>query len=260
MLSNSSPMIQVIKPPVVQDRPRPLPGPASPKIKRPSLGGSVKTRTNQLQSPSPQLPTATYSPVTTASSGTYSGSVSGVENIPQSGNFRIPPDGDRTMSGVVRTHQRQSFGAMDSKPPDFNRTTIQASVGPYGLISPTSQNYTAARIGQPHPYVSQHNFAPFSLPPSEFAATTIATTIAPSRESDPPYSESRMDFNMSQQQQSGAEMMLLDQMSAPSTMPVFGGEGGYNRSPFAMPEDFIAYLLMDGQTAGSQMGQQNYQA
>lgn len=69
-----------------------------------------------------------------------------------------------------------------------------------------------------------------------------------------------MDFNMSQQQQSGAEMMLLDQMSAPSTMPVFGGEGGYNRSPFAMPEDFIAYLLMDGQTAGSQMGQQNYQA
>lgn len=57
-------------------------------------------------------------------------------------------------------------------------------------------------------------------------------------------------------------MMLLDQMTAPSAMPVFGGEG-YNRSPFAIPEDFVAYLFSNQQLESSpspmgQMGQQNF--
>ena len=51
-------------------------------------------------------------------------------------------------------------------------------------------------------------------------------------------------------------MMLLDQMNAPNTMPVFGGEG-YNRSPFAIPEDFVAYLFSGQQidNSSSPMGQ-----
>jgi hypothetical protein len=57
-------------------------------------------------------------------------------------------------------------------------------------------------------------------------------------------------------------MMLLDQMTAPNTMPVFGGEG-YNRSPFAIPEDFVAYLFSNQQLENSaspmgQMGQPGY--
>jgi hypothetical protein len=56
-------------------------------------------------------------------------------------------------------------------------------------------------------------------------------------------------------------MMLLDQISAPNTMPVFGGEG-YNRSPFAIPEDFVAFLFsgqqVDGSSPISQMGQPGY--
>jgi hypothetical protein len=51
-------------------------------------------------------------------------------------------------------------------------------------------------------------------------------------------------------QQSGPDMMLLDQMTAPNTMPVFGGEG-YNRSPFAIPDDFVAYLFSGQQLDGS---------
>jgi hypothetical protein len=62
-------------------------------------------------------------------------------------------------------------------------------------------------------------------------------------------------------QQSGPDMMLLDQMTAPNTMPVFGGEG-YNRSPFAIPEDFVAYLFsgqqIDVSSPIGQMGQQGY--
>jgi hypothetical protein len=56
-------------------------------------------------------------------------------------------------------------------------------------------------------------------------------------------------------------MMLLDQMTVPNTMPVFGGEG-YNRSPFAIPEDFVAYLFSGQQLENSspigQMGQPGY--
>ena len=53
--------------------------------------------------------------------------------------------------------------------------------------------------------------------------------------------------------------MILDQISAPNTMPVFGGEG-YNRSPFAIPEDFVAYLFNNQQIeASSPMGPMNPQ-
>jgi len=64
-----------------------------------------------------------------------------------------------------------------------------------------------------------------------------------------------------QHQQSGPDMMLLDQMTAPNTMPVFGGEG-YNRSPFAIPEDFVAYLFSNQQleNAASPMGPMGPQA
>lgn len=64
-------------------------------------------------------------------------------------------------------------------------------------------------------------------------------------------------------QQSGPEMMMLDQMTAPNTMPVFGGEG-YSRSPFAIPEDFVAYLFSNQQLENSSpmshMGSQGYAA
>jgi len=50
-------------------------------------------------------------------------------------------------------------------------------------------------------------------------------------------------------------------MTAPNTMPVFGGEG-YNRSPFAIPEDFVAYLFsgqqIDTSSPMGPMGQQAY--
>jgi hypothetical protein len=49
-------------------------------------------------------------------------------------------------------------------------------------------------------------------------------------------------------------------MTASNTMPVFGDEG-YNRSPFAIPEDFVAYLFSGQQIDNSspiQIGQQGY--
>jgi hypothetical protein len=54
--------------------------------------------------------------------------------------------------------------------------------------------------------------------------------------------------------------MLLDQMTAPNTIPVFGDES-YNRSPFAIPDDFVAYLFSGQQIdnfSPMQIGQQGY--
>jgi hypothetical protein len=45
-------------------------------------------------------------------------------------------------------------------------------------------------------------------------------------------------------------MMLLDSMSMPATIPVFGCDGVMNKSPHVgMSEDFMAYLFNSG-TAG----------
>jgi hypothetical protein len=52
---------------------------------------------------------------------------------------------------------------------------------------------------------------------------------------------------------------FLDQMIQPGTMPVFGGEG-YSRSPFAIPDDFVAYLFSSEQQYGnSPLGQSGIQ-
>lgn len=113
------------------------------------------------------------------------------------------------------------------------------------------------------PYVSTQNFAPFTLPPSGFstAPTTTSRTVEDfhSRSPHPPvHSASMESYDSSHGQQSGPDYMMLDHMSAPAnTLPVFGGEG-YSRSPFAMANDFIAYLFHDPQIAQPSLGAQAY--
>lgn len=50
-------------------------------------------------------------------------------------------------------------------------------------------------------------------------------------------------------------MMMLDQISMPNTMPMFGSDNLLNKSPYVgMPEDFYAYLFNTaGQGEGSPM-------
>jgi hypothetical protein len=137
---------------------------------------------------------------------------------------------------------------------------LQTTVGPYGLLS--SASHTQSYQASPQSYVNQQNFAPFTLPPPTFPT---ATTSGPAtRDVEPTYPTSMSTDYPSESnhhQQSGPDMMLLDQMTASNSMPVFGGEG-YNRSPFAIPEDFVAYLFsgqqLDNSTPMGQIGQQGY--
>ena len=253
-------------------KPLSMHGSASPEVMRPNLAGG-KSRTGQLQQyQSPQeMNSNPYSPATNPSSGTYSATASsnGGENFSQANNYikRSNSDsinrGHDSSTGTPNNRpQRHSFGMSDAKPADFSRPPLQTTVGPYGLLSSASgpQNYHANQ-NSPQPFVNQQNFTPFTLPPPGFS--TSATAPSSTRSVEPTYSTSMSTDYPSESanhQQSGPDMMLLDQMTAPNTMPVFGGEG-YNRSPFAIPEDFVAYLFSGQQLDNSspmQIGQQGY--
>ena len=245
---------------------------SSPEVMRPSLSG-IKSRTSQLQYQPPQeMSPTSYSPVTNQSSSTYSGTgPHGTENYHQSTAFKRSNSDSMSRDHAPRNpmpsnraQRHASFGFSDSKPAEFSRSPLQTNVGPYGLMSsaPGSQSYPPPHAS-PQGFVSQQNFPPFSLPPSGFSASTSTPVV--SRETESAYPTSMpTDYpsDSMQQQQSGPDMMLLDQMTAPNTMPVFGGEG-YNRSPFAIPEDFVAYLFSNQQLENasspmSQMGHQGY--
>jgi hypothetical protein len=245
-------------------------GSSSPEVIRPSLAGG-KPRAGQLQYQSPQeMNPSSYSPATNPSSGTYSGAASsnGGENFAHS-SFIKRSNSDNvarrneTSTGPPnsRPQRHSSFGMSDAKPPEFARPPLQTNIGPYGLSSASgSQNYHANQ-NSPQPFVPQQNFPPFTLPPPGFS--TSATATSSTRATEPTYPTSMpTDYpnDPIHHQQSGPDMMLLDQMTAPNTMPVFGGEG-YNRSPFAIPEDFVAYLFSGQQIDNSSpmpMGQQGY--
>jgi hypothetical protein len=113
----------------------------------------------------------------------------------------------------------------------------------------------------PQTLVPQQNFMPFTLPPP--GLSTSVTAASSTRAAEPTYPTSMATDYPSESthhQQSRLDRTTLDQMTASNTMPVFGDEG-YNRSPFAIPEDFVAYLFSGQQIDNSspiQIGQQGY--
>lgn len=239
-------------------------GSASPEVVRPN----AKSRTSQLQYQSPQeINPISYSPVTNTSSGTYSGagSTNGTEAYGQAGGFkRSNSDHIRDSNSttpVSRPQRHASFGVHDAKAPDFARPSVQTSTGSYGVLNPGTHGHNYEN--SPQSYVAQQNFPSFTtLPPPTFPAITTAAPVT--RDMEPTFPTSMSTDYPSEgilHQQSGPDMMLLDQMAAPNTMPVFGGEG-YNRSPFAIPEDFVAYLFsgqhLDNASPLGQMGQSGY--
>lgn len=261
ILSQGSPVSQI-------PQPQSLQGSTSPEVTRPSLMGPT-IRTTQIQYQSPQdIRSTSYSPVTNPASGTYpgGGSTNGGDGYPSVNYKRSDSEmihrGQNTSSASSnsRGQRHPSFGTPDAKSVEFSRP-LQPNVGHYGMLPTASnnQNYRSNQAHSPQAYISQQNFPPFSLPPSGFA--NVAANTINSGETEPllqtPVS-AEYPNEISQAQQSGPDMMLLDQMAVSNTMPVFGGEGCYNRSPCAIPEDFVAYLFSTQQNDMGQMNSQPY--
>ncbi|KAL1840143.1 hypothetical protein VTJ49DRAFT_759 [Mycothermus thermophilus] len=227
LLSQTSPVTDT-RPPFAS------PGSASPEVNRPGTA-YTKGRSLSIQYHSPKdVMGSPYTPVSNTPPTTYANgaAANGVDYV------------HHDQGGFVHMAQR---GAHQS--PDLRRASIQSNVGPYGVLSPVSTQHGFP--GQPHntphsaggmAYVPPQNFPPFSLPPSDFAASSSAAATA--RNDQASYSASTGGEFTDQQAQSAGEMMLLDQMGMQQTMPVFGSDSILNKSPYvAIPEDFVAYLF-----------------
>ncbi|KAI0523686.1 fungal-specific transcription factor domain-containing protein [Xylaria bambusicola] len=120
----------------------------------------------------------------------------------------------------------------------------------YGVLSPVSTHSGSYHLQPIHtpqsaptmPFVAPNNFPAFSLPPSDFNA---ANGVGAGSTSTPQYAPAAStDYGEHSHPQTSTDMMLLDQMTAQATMPVFGPDGMINKSPYvSIPEDFVAYLF-----------------
>lgn len=161
-------------------------------------------------------------------------------------------------------HQESGFGGFNGtqhaqqSPAAAHRTTGQTSSGNYGVLSPIStqqSGYHTQPINTPQsstttPFVSQQNFPPFTLPPAEYANTSTSAMTNDNGHSYVPTTSG--DFHDQSRAESSGERMLLDQMAAQTTIPVFGSDGFQNKSPYiSIPEDFVAYLFNTTSAAGS---------
>ncbi|RYO80906.1 hypothetical protein DL764_009836 [Monosporascus ibericus] len=225
----------------------PAHGSASPEANRPASGYNTGRGTHfQYQSPK-DANGAPYSP--------------GTNTTPTAYHPAGPPGG---MGGYM--HHESSYAGLHTQhshhsPPGPQRPTIQTNGGPYGVLSPVStqhSGYHSQPINTPQsstttPYVHQTNFPPFSLPPSEFATTSAAGVSGESGQAYAPTTSG--EYNEHPQPHPSGEMMLLDQMTAQTTIPVFGSDGVLNKSPYiSIPEDFVAYLFNSGPDGSPTMG------
>jgi hypothetical protein len=240
-LNRKDSMISHISP--ITDRPKYVPqGSMSPEANRPG-SGYPQVRPAHIQYQSPKDPQRSpYTPIT---------------NTPPTGfPTTVHPNG---VDGFV--HQDASYGGMPGNrqphhsPHGSSRPTVQTNVGHYGVLSPvsTQHGYHSQHSNTPQsgPYVTQQNFPPFNLPPSDF---TNGTATTPAEAGGPYIPSTSAEYPEQGHPSQSSEMMLLDQMSMPGTIPVFGSESILNKSPFvSIPEDFVAYLFNTHQGDGSQM-------
>ncbi|ORY65474.1 fungal-specific transcription factor domain-containing protein [Pseudomassariella vexata] len=218
------------------------PGSTSPEANRSGAGYS-KYHNNHLQYQSPKdVNGSPYTPITATPPAGFP------HSAPPNGIEGYMHQETRYPNGSGPRHSQQS----PSRPP---HPTAQTNVAPYGVLSPVSTqhgSYHSQPTNTPQstttlPYVSQQNFPPFTLPPSEFAITSPANSAGVSRESgqQQTYAPAASgEYNDQPQPQASGEMMLLDQMGAQTTIPVFGSDGVLNKSPYiSIPEDFVAFLF-----------------
>ncbi|RYP12721.1 hypothetical protein DL767_011144 [Monosporascus sp. MG133] len=225
----------------------PTHGSASPEANRPAPGYNTGRGAHfQYQSPK-DANGAPYSP--------------GTNTTPTGYHPAGPPGG---MGGYM--HHESNYAGLHTQhshhsPPGPQRPTIQTNGGPYGVLSPVStqhSGYHSQPINTPQsstatPYVHQTHFPPFSLPPSEFATTSAAGVSGESGQAYAPTTSG--EYNEHSQPHASGEMMLLDQMTAQTTIPVFGSDGVLNKSPYiSIPEDFVAYLFNSGPDGSPTMG------
>lgn len=236
--------------PIAETHPSYIPaGSMSPEANRPGTAYNGRRVPMQYHSPQDGMGSP-YTPITNASPNVYphANPVNGVDY------------GNHDHGGYH--HQTNQRPPPHHSPPGVQRPTIQTNVGHYGVLSPVSTQHAfhgqpsnTPHSATPMPHAPPQTFPPFTLPPSDFA-TTISSSSTTARETEPSYAPATSgEYHEQSQAQAANEMLLLDQMSIPATIPVFGNDSVHNKSPYVgMPEDFMAYLFNSPQPGDSAMG------
>lgn len=173
----------------------------------------------------------------------------------------IPPmNSNQPFVRAELPQRHEIFHAMDEKSANhlYGRTPQQHSMSPFAASSEIPQQLAygnfqesagGGQIPMQAPYVNDHGFTHFSLPPSSFspgpATTSSSHDLQASYAMSSPRTTLANDYHDREfGQQSGSEMMYLDQIGATETVPVFGNESFENqRSPFAIADNFVAYIF-----------------
>lgn len=213
------------------------PGPTEPQQMNSELtppfsdGHSVATINSQHQTQahyvSPQ--DQSQSPFTPASNATPSGGAHSYVVDMASGNRGLYQRGDRQSSGPVQFAPQASLTSYDGT-----------------LTSPSGSNQNQYYQGQLDNSMSTQTFASHPQPLQlDMAHTQLSPNNRASSSQAPggPY-EGPMPAEYQDTTHHPTDVIALDQMAMPSVVPVFGDDGGMNKSPYVgMPEDFMAYLF-----------------
>lgn len=171
-------------------------------------------QTPQVQTPNP------YSPMNNTPTGMYP-------------NGAMPNGMDSYMSPTQGYDNHTPQLSQPQSPSIQQRPSMSAGNTPFNMMSPIAnqQGFPNQQNMSQNNFVSQQNVMPMTLPPAQYPNGQNATVVTSAEYSEPGTTQP-------------SEMMMLDQMAMPATVPVFGEGGDMNKSPYVgMPEDFMAYLF-----------------
>lgn len=185
-----------------------------------SIDYSKSQQTNMTYQ-TPQVPTPNpYSPMASTPTGMY-------PSGPMSNNM------DSYMSPTQGYDNRTPQLSQPQSPSMSQRPSISAGNSQYNVMSPVHnpQGFSAHQNMPQNTFISQQNVMPMNLPPAQYSNGQNSVVVTTAEYSEPGTTQP-------------SEMMMLDQMSMPATVPIFGEGGDMNKSPYVgMPEDFMAYLF-----------------
>ena len=216
---------------------------------------SQAARMKQAQSGSPSTPSSSFAG--TQPQGPLPSPQSSMRNDTVDPNLQSPSTEPGSLSRARSDESYRSGGPTSqprsntfSGPSPFGTQTTSASGygvrrSPHASSIPAVTTYSQSGPS-PSGYVSHQNFPPLTqLPPPVYATMSQA----PSSETDSTFAATTSDSMQGMQTSDGN---FMEGMTPQYAIPMFGGEG-YSRSPFAMADDFTAWLFNDSQFGG--MGQ-----
>lgn len=158
------------------------------------------------------------------------------------------------VDGYMMSDKDMGYGSRVTHPSPsghLQRSRTQHNTAVYGVMSPVSTHPGSFQMRPIHtpqsaptrPFVAPNNFPVLSLPPSDFSTAAGDAGVNVSTPHFAPTTSGEFG-EQSHANTSNTDLMLLDQMTAQATIPVFGPDGVINKSPYvSIPEDFVAYLF-----------------